>query len=401
MLTRLMAGLRRLAAWLGRCTTRPAATEADLPKPGSRSEECRLTPANPPPQRDWTLSALLDRLDAEHDRFNVRRRQLLSSFSKSDMRAIERIGAHVFPPRSDSRFRVDDECFDVSDMNVNGYSPTIMHVGFAFPERTKTDDWFGLVAAFAIRGSQSTPAMVSPTPGIPYAVGLVLQTNSEQLCLGGYVFKDDAACRLRVPRVRAAEAVAVPHTPIRYTRQSWKVPRFIDHECGLVRDNSILSSLSLDDLNARLLAAVFRVLLETWRARTEMIQVATRRGRSRVTFCVPPGDQVRAFRDRDRSAIARDGKRKRIVHFVRPHVRSNGQQVPAHLRGVRQFRWNDYDVSIVFPRFHLATFDFDVQPEDWQEGTPLPHGSMSLPQVAGLMRRLEDDREYRHGRVST
>jgi hypothetical protein len=75
------------------------------------------------------------------------------------------------------------------------------------------------------------------------------------------------------------------------------------------------------------------------------------------------------FADRDYSLVG-DGKRKRIFHFVRPHVRADGSTVKAHFRGEREFTWAGYRVNIHVPgRDHLIIDDFDagVVDEEWQE----------------------------------
>lgn len=59
------------------------------------------------------------------------------------------------------------------------------------------------------------------------------------------------------------------------------------------------------------------------------------------------------FADRDMSALAADGKRKRIFHSVIAHARtlSTGAvtSVRFHYRGLRHFDWNGYGIRIVFP----------------------------------------------------
>jgi hypothetical protein len=58
------------------------------------------------------------------------------------------------------------------------------------------------------------------------------------------------------------------------------------------------------------------------------------------------------FKDRDSTALAADGKRKRIFHSVRAHHRVtlvHKNEVKAHYRGLRHFGWNGYGIAIVFP----------------------------------------------------
>lgn len=60
------------------------------------------------------------------------------------------------------------------------------------------------------------------------------------------------------------------------------------------------------------------------------------------------------FRDREAmTALARDGKRKRIFHSVSAHSRKLGDdrttEVRRHYRGLRSFDWNGYGIHIVYP----------------------------------------------------
>lgn len=68
------------------------------------------------------------------------------------------------------------------------------------------------------------------------------------------------------------------------------------------------------------------------------------------------------FKDRDSTALARDGRRKRIFHSVRKHERlladARTTAVREHYRGLRVFDWNGYQVRIVLPdNAHAVNFD--------------------------------------------
>lgn len=64
----------------------------------------------------------------------------------------------------------------------------------------------------------------------------------------------------------------------------------------------------------------------------------------------------RFFADRDATALARDGRRKRIFHAVVRHTRritDHSVEVKAHYRGLRHFDWKTYRVGIVLPAYDL------------------------------------------------
>jgi hypothetical protein len=75
------------------------------------------------------------------------------------------------------------------------------------------------------------------------------------------------------------------------------------------------------------------------------------------------------FQDRD-IHLNEEGSRKRIFHFVRPHVRADGSVVKAHFRGENEFDWAGYHIKITIPgRDHFMLGDFNVGSDDsyWKE----------------------------------
>jgi len=68
------------------------------------------------------------------------------------------------------------------------------------------------------------------------------------------------------------------------------------------------------------------------------------------------------FRDRDKTIVAKDGRRKRIFHSVTAHTRDLGDHITdvrAHFRGLRTFPWRGYGVHIVLPE-HAPRMHMDV-----------------------------------------
>lgn len=84
------------------------------------------------------------------------------------------------------------------------------------------------------------------------------------------------------------------------------------------------------------------------------------------------------FSDREATALAADGKRKRIFHSVIAHDRvlddSRTVTVKYHYRGIRHFGWNGYQVGIVLPKFNeilkfpkAASYEQDVKDDERAE----------------------------------
>ena len=84
--------------------------------------------------------------------------------------------------------------------------------------------------------------------------------------------------------------------------------------------------------------------------------ITVKRGKDKVTFCVPENEWKEFFKDRIK-VKTENGSSKRIFHAVAAHKRmtDNGDTyVKTHYRGLRYFRWNNYEVSIVIPERHGA-----------------------------------------------
>jgi len=72
------------------------------------------------------------------------------------------------------------------------------------------------------------------------------------------------------------------------------------------------------------------------------------------------------FQDRD-ITLTEGGRKQRILHIVRPHMRGN-KAVKFHFRGLREFTWAGYQVEITIPghdHFLLTEFDCGVVDEYW------------------------------------
>ena len=89
------------------------------------------------------------------------------------------------------------------------------------------------------------------------------------------------------------------------------------------------------------------------------------------------------FQDRDVHLNA-EGSRKRIFHFVRPHVRADGTTVKAHFRGENEFDWAGYHIKIMIPgrdHFMLGEFDVGLTDDYWRD--PKDKGAWLYPPELG------------------
>lgn len=91
-----------------------------------------------------------------------------------------------------------------------------------------------------------------------------------------------------------------------------------------------------------------------------MVRIAVSKGDLTCTFGVAIKRMAHFFKDRD-VALTVKGARRPVLHLVRPHVRKNGADVKMHFRGMREFTWAGYRVSVTVPgRDHSPLPEFDI-----------------------------------------
>ena len=106
----------------------------------------------------------------------------------------------------------------------------------------------------------------------------------------------------------------------------------------------------------------FRNMVIDWeRANWSTVRVNVHHDGMTASFGVALNRVPYFFQDRDYQ-VTEDGKRQRIFHVVRAHTRKDGAVVPMHFRGLRNFTWAGYNVSITIPgRDHLDFYrEFNV-----------------------------------------
>lgn len=131
-------------------------------------------------------------------------------------------------------------------------------------------------------------------------------------------------------------------------------------------------------------------IVRSEQSRYSMTRVTATKGDIAAVFGVNIHRTAYFFQDRD-VTLTEHGERKRIFHFVRPHVRSNGEEVRAHFRGLREFSWAGYEIRITVPgRDHVDIADVNFGAEDayWEEeGVKYVSMSQLGKDLKALMRR--------------
>ena len=102
-------------------------------------------------------------------------------------------------------------------------------------------------------------------------------------------------------------------------------------------------------------------------AQLSILRIEVSKGNLTAVFGLSVRRTAYFFQDRD--IVLNDaGRKKRIFHMVRPHVRKDGTPVPTQFRGLRKFTWAGYEVYISVPgRDHFVPLEFNV-PSIWNMG---------------------------------
>ena len=122
-------------------------------------------------------------------------------------------------------------------------------------------------------------------------------------------------------------------------RPTWQVPSVIK---ALANDNT----RTVDEQSSAILALVASASLSAGTG----YQVRAGRDGQWAAFNIGFDRTPYFFKDRDLH-LNDKGTNKKIFHYVNGHMRSNGSYVRPHTKGLREFRWNGYDVNIVLPAF--------------------------------------------------
>ena len=137
-------------------------------------------------------------------------------------------------------------------------------------------------------------------------------------------------------------------------QREWGIPSFFK---GWAEENgkdvqTFLASIFIQTANSQTAAA------------DSMIKVKASKGRMAAIFSVNILRTPYFFKDRD-LCIGPSGKKKKVFHIVRTHIRKTGSVVRTHFRGVQEFIWNGYKIKITVPGWHhVNTHELDIGATD-------------------------------------
>jgi hypothetical protein len=115
----------------------------------------------------------------------------------------------------------------------------------------------------------------------------------------------------------------------------------------------------------------FNLMMNFWAqaAQASIIRVTATKSGLVMPFVVDVLQTPQFFNDREPVII--DGKKRRIFHIVRTHTRMTKRgplHIKTHFAGLRQFKWNGYDIAITVPgREHKDLAEMDIG--SYEDGT--------------------------------
>ncbi len=378
----------------------PRAPFEHVPVP---QEPADVTPIKPRKQRTKsdvpeTLSELLDHLQITFDA--LRLPDDIYFLERADRKALRNLGVHVPSPWL---FKVSS---DDDDLKIDTTKPMPNIMCVSLPDDRKESGFMFPKFVFAIK-LPSLPAGVAMKAGVPYIFGYAMTCMDSGL-------KDNllwGKCFITINKTTGAisfcdefqlQDVWVPlKNPIdrkifgrqrKIVSRGWNRP-LLFMERVYLSENGEMKRWAACNYNETKIQEknVIVNMFDIWRSRDSRWSVAVKHGKNRVTFGIAPEHTKKYFADRDKSIKAKDGRAKRIIHYVRPHTRTypSGKvaQVKEHIRGIAFFNWQGYECAVTAPRFNgMVTALFDSDPE-WCDGEVVPSGMIDS---ASLGRHLAD-----------
>jgi len=318
-------------------------TSVDAPLGKSRKKNNTKTQIQPDFE---TFSDLLEGLS---DSFSSLKMPPLkgSWLEKRNIQALHKIGIYIPTPMSVEHF---DSPIISKDIKLPAIASSLL-----LTSKHDTKDKLHPRFVFAIK-SPKLPERVEAIKGTPYQFGFCVQMSSkdngdemdpEMFWMWCWmVVANDGS--IKIPLELQSVRNVIRHKDRRSTgsrtnavfNRQWRLPELAVARKDL--DQSAFESF---------MKSLFRQLFIWWGNRSDQWSVGVRKDGHRVTFSIDKRHTSAYFADRKKS-ITKNGKSRKIVHFVKEHTRSNGSVVKPHIRGVTDFEWSGYHCSVTAPKFN-------------------------------------------------
>ena len=209
-----------------------------------------------------------------------------------------------------------------------------------------------------MKWSHKTFYVEKPSNGWLYMFGMVFRYDKKTFYRIEIPIEIDTETgEARILKSYKTSEVKLP-TGTCYTKKAWEIPTF-----GVVSyQDEVEGKVSKDAMREYALVN-FVMTYNRYLRREASTQIHATKNGQRMIFTVPMHTWKDFFKDRI-TAIASDGKKKRIFHHVSAHIRANGQSVPMHTRGVTRFKWNGFNIKICeLKKGRVSSTDLDAAGE--------------------------------------
>lgn len=271
--------------------------------------------------------------------------------------------------------------------------PAISYFSWGLEASNDNEDVLNLDTYFILK-HKHLPTYLRPIKGTVYEIGQSYISHGKRHWIGTYVVvKADGSCHLPKECVNSFKTI---HSKNRATRGTVSVPvteRTHQLYVELLHD-SRKGTETIEEavkfIETRHFPRLLNLASSTgiyWKVSTRSLKEA-----SRVTFLVEPRDTKHFFADREITVRTPTGQKKRILHYVSEHSRMYGEKetiIKAHLRGLREFRWNNYQCAITAPTFHSFTSETFTSAA-FEEGEIKDNPMVTLDQVTTILAEVED-----------
>lgn len=316
-----------------------AATAPELPHKANRPHRNRAKrSAIPKPAR--TLGDLLAEIDVTFAAL-AKGVDSYDGIDRQSVAGLRKIGPSIIP-RLGTAF--EDGVTEVASHVDTSYPlPAIILMADNLGHRSD-DEWQYPEFFFAIKCSKTPWCVTQPKKG-------------ESVYHVGFAFRDKPTTKLRWFGVYASVHPQTGEVSVTYqlVRQPVSVSggRYMRPEWII----STWNNTGGEDEVRNKIRDVIVHHFNAWASKHEHWSTSIHKDGRRATFYVRAEEAREFFKDRDITAIAADGKRKRIIHVAHAHDRhmpdGSVKAIREHIRGVRDFTWHGYECNVTSPQFHL------------------------------------------------
>lgn len=177
-----------------------------------------------------------------------------------------------------------------------------------------------------------------------------------------YVFISADGKNIEVLRILSTEMKEIyskrKHEWFDIPQRQWRIPNEYEN---WARTNGMTADMHL--------AHVFCTIMTRHEyAQSAMARIAVKKGDLTAIFCISPRRMAYFFQDRD-ITLTKNGAKQRVFHLVKPYsyTSKTGKEVniKMHFRGLRNFTWAGYNVSVTVPGLdHLLLDELNIPVSD-------------------------------------